>query len=130
MKMEVNYGPLSLGYGATQNPATWEITSHTVSVEVGAKKQFEVTPRVKVGAGGSVKSTVTFDRGGHITDIGGKVSASAGVKASTATANKDDSVSLGSAGVKLGSAELSLSSGFNSSGPSVKSPVSGFLGGK
>ncbi len=130
MTMQVNYGPASVEYGVSQDPATWEITSHTVSVEAGAKKQFEVTPRIKTGVGGSVKGTVTFDRGGQITDVGGKVSASAGVKAGTATANKDDSVSLGSTGVKLGSAELSLSSGFNSSGPSVKSPVSSFLGGK
>ncbi len=81
LKMQVNAGVGSGEYGITQNPATGEIISHTVSVEVGAKKQFQPTPGVKVSAGGSVKGTITFDNTGHITDIGGTVSAGAGVSA-------------------------------------------------
>ncbi len=120
MKMEVNYGPLSTGYGAAQNPATGEITSHTISVNVGAGKSFDAGKTVIKGKiGASAGGSITFDSTGNVTDVTGKGSIGAGI-----------SGPIGSAGVGLGSVEVSMSSGFNSSGPSVKSPISSFLGGK
>lgn len=120
MKMEVNAGPLSLGYGTAQDPATWETTSHTISVDVGAGKSFDIGKTViKGNIGASAGGSVTIDRTGNITDMTARGSAGAGI-----------SGPIGSAGVGLGSVEVSMSGGFNSSGPSVKSPISSFLSGK
>ncbi len=120
MKMEVNAGPLSLGYGTAQDPATWETTSHTISVDVGAGKSFDIGKTViKGNIGASAGGSVTIDRTGNISDITARGSAGAGI-----------SGPIGSAGVGLGSVEVSMSGGFNSAGPSVNSPVSSFLRGK
>ncbi len=120
MKMEVNYGPVSAGYGAAQNPATGEISSHTISVDVGAGKSFDVGKTVIKGSvGASAGGSITIDRTGNISDITARGSAGAGI-----------SGPIGSTGVGLGSVEVSMSGGFNSAGPSVNSPISSFLGGK
>ena len=120
MKMEVNYGPVSTGYGVTQDPVTGEISSHTISVDVGAGKSFDVGKTVIKGkVGASAGGSITIDRTGHISDITARGSAGAGIGGP-----------IGSSGVGLGSVEVSMSGGFNSSGPSVKSPVSSFLSGK
>ncbi|MGC4232950.1 MAG: hypothetical protein QM594_08225 [Niabella sp.] len=120
MKMEVNYGPVSAGYGVTQNPVNGEISSHTISVDVGVGKSFDVGKTViKSKVGASAGGSITIDRTGHISDITARGSAGAGIGGP-----------IGSAGVGLGSVEVSMSGGFNSSGPSVKSPISSFLSGK
>ncbi|HRE51223.1 MAG TPA: tetratricopeptide repeat protein [Flavitalea sp.] len=120
MKMELSYGPLDVGYGVTQNPVNGEISSHTISVDVGAGKSFDVGKTVIKGkVGASAGGSVTIDRTGHISDITARGSAGAGIGGP-----------IGSAGVGLGSVEVSMSGGFNSSGPSVKSPISSFLSGK
>ncbi len=119
MKMQVNYGFASVEYGQTQDPATWETSSHTISTEVGAKKEFEVGKTLTGEVGGSVKTTVTIDKGGNISEITVGGSVGAGI-----------SGPVGSARVELGSAEVSLSSGFNSSGPSVNPLSTSFLRGK
>ncbi len=118
MKMQMNFGVASIEYGQTQDPATWETSSHTISTEVGAKKEFEVGKTLTGEVGGSVKTTVTIDKGGHISEVTVGGSVGAGI-----------SGPIGSAGVELGSAEITLSGGFNSSGPSVNPISSSFLRG-
>lgn len=120
MKMELNFAALSAGYGAAQNPATGEISSHTISVDVGVGKSFDVGKTViKGNIGASAGGSITIDRTGNISDITARGSAGAGI-----------SGPIGSTGVGLGSVEVSMSGGFNSAGPSVNSPISSFLGGK
>ncbi len=119
MKMQLNFGVVNVEYGQTTDPATWETTGHTISAEVGAKKEFEVGKVVKGEVGGSVKTTVTIDKGGNIADVTVGGSVGTGI-----------SGPIGSAGVELGSVEVSLSGGFNSAGPSIGSPGSSFLRGK
>lgn len=84
MKMQVGIGAAGMEYAATQNPATWEITSHTISAEAGAKKQFELAPGTKAEVGATVGGSLSFDAGGNLTGGTVKASAGAGVSADVA----------------------------------------------
>lgn len=117
MKMYVELGAGKVEYGESINPATWETTGRSISVEAGKSKEFEVTKNIKAEAGASVKTTVKFDGSGNISDIAVRGSVGASVSGPMG----------GSVGAELGSAEVSLRGGFNSSGPSVNSPGSSFL---
>ncbi|HRQ50580.1 MAG TPA: hypothetical protein PLR74_08600, partial [Agriterribacter sp.] len=119
MKAQVNYGPLSAEYGVSQDPATWEITRHTVSVEAGASKEFGVGKKLTGEIGATAGGSVTFDNGGNVVDAGVKGSVGADLSGPMG----------GSAGVQVGSVEVTMSGGFNSSGPSTNSPGSSFLRG-
>ncbi len=119
MKMEGTIRGLTVGYGQSIDPVTWDVTGHSISTEVGVKKEFTKEKSIVKGElGGSVKTTVKFDNSLNITDVA--VKGSAGV---------DVSGPIGSTGIDAGSVEVSLSGGFNSSGPSVSSPGSSFLRG-